>query len=164
MARLFYSGAIFSHFECSRGRKFIPNIKQICRGVEGFNIILKISLHISVNLKWFLKCSSKMSYFGLKRQIFLKYGEWESNILSPRAAKKVWRAACGSRAALWPCLLYYMFFLLNQLLLKHNSAFAIKLFSTTGSATPASSRPAVLNLGYAYPWGYARSSRGYSKC
>jgi hypothetical protein len=88
VARLFYSGAIFSHFECSRGRKFIPNIKQICRGVEGFNIILKISLHISVKFKRFLKCSSKMSYFDLKCKIFLKYGEWGIKYFKPKGRQK----------------------------------------------------------------------------
>ncbi len=65
----------FNNFECSRGRKVIPNMKQICRGVEGFKIILKISLHICVSLKRFLECSSKMSYFGFKSQIFLTNGD-----------------------------------------------------------------------------------------
>ena len=70
VARLFYSGAIFSYFEWSRGRKFIPKMRQINRGVEGFKIILKICLQICENLKRFLKCSSKMSYFSFKTQIF----------------------------------------------------------------------------------------------
>jgi hypothetical protein len=48
----------------------------------------------------------KMSYFGLKSQIFLGMVSGESNTLGSRAAKKVWRAACGPRTALWPCLLY----------------------------------------------------------
>ncbi len=42
-----------------------------------------------------------------------------------RAAKKVWRAACGPRAALWPCLLYsgiFLFFLrsINNIPLNSN--------------------------------------------
>jgi hypothetical protein len=72
VARLFYSGAIFSNFECSQGRKFITNMRQINRGVEGFKTILKICLQICENLKRFLKCSSKMSYFGFKKSNFLK--------------------------------------------------------------------------------------------
>ena len=72
VARLFYSGAIFSSFECSRGRKFIPNMKQIRKGVEGFKFILEISLHICIILKRLLKFSAKMSFFGLKSQILVK--------------------------------------------------------------------------------------------
>jgi hypothetical protein len=51
-------------------------MRQISRGVEGYKIILKISLQICDNLKMFLKCSSQMSYFGLKSQIFLNNCEW----------------------------------------------------------------------------------------
>jgi hypothetical protein len=69
-------------------------------------------------LENFKKCSAKRSFFAQKIKIFLKNGilggafyknfEWGMVYLKPplnsRAAKKVWRAACGLQAALWPCL------------------------------------------------------------
>ncbi len=45
------------------------------------------------------KFSLKMTFFGVH---FTKI----VNPLNSKAEKKVWHAACGPQAALWPCLLY----------------------------------------------------------
>ena len=51
------------------GPQYIP-------GGRGVKFFLKISLQICENPKRFQKHSSKMSFFGLKSQIFLKNCEW----------------------------------------------------------------------------------------
>jgi hypothetical protein len=54
----------------------------------------------------------KCNFYNKKVKISIKNGilggAFKKKIepLNSRAAKKVWRAACGLRAALWPCLIY----------------------------------------------------------
>ncbi len=98
----------FSHGPFS----IIWNVLLGGRGVQFFFNFSADLWRIIKGSKIFLQ---KLSFFSLKLNIFFKNGiiggvffkKFEPP-LSSRAAKKVWWAACGPLAALWPCLVYTM--------------------------------------------------------
>ncbi len=88
VARLFYSGAIFSNFECSWGRKVIPNMKHICRGGRGVqNYFENVSAYLckspEVPIMFF-----KNVIFWLKKSNFLKKCRVGNQILKAQGPPK----------------------------------------------------------------------------
>ena len=75
MDRLFQSGAIFSNFECSWGRKFIPNMRQISRGRGVQNYFENFSAYLCKSQE-VPKMFFKDVIFWLKKSYFFFNGEW----------------------------------------------------------------------------------------
>ncbi len=75
LASLFYSRAIFSNLECSRGRKLIPDMKQIGGGGRGGRVVQNYFENFSAYLcksQEVPKMFFKNVIFWLKKSYFLK--------------------------------------------------------------------------------------------